>query len=173
MNKQQRWDQYFYSICNVVGSNSKCLSRQIGAVLVKDKVIICTGYNGPPRGIPHCEGDICPRRKLGFKSGEGLEKCPAAHAERNAIIQAARLGIKVKDSVLYLNTSIPCKDCLIEIINAGIIEVVCTEDKLYDELSEFLIKKITLFGGFNIRQFSCLVKEEKSKGIYLPLTEIK
>ena len=136
----QTWDEYFYSICEVIGKNSKCLSRQIGAILVTDKVVICTGYNGPPRGIPHCEGSVCPRRAAGYKSGEGLHLCPAAHAERNAIIQAARLGIRTKRSTLYLNTQIPCKDCLIEIINAGINEVVCANMKLYDEKSEFILK---------------------------------
>ena len=134
------WDKYFYSICEAVGKNSKCLSRQIGAILVMDKVVICTGYNGPPRGVPHCEGSICPRRTAGYKSGEGLHLCPAAHAERNAIIQAARLGIMTKGSALYLNTQMPCKDCLIEIINAGINEVVCVDMKLYDEKSEFILK---------------------------------
>jgi len=149
-----RWDKYFHEICKVVGSNSKCLSRQIGAILVVDKVVICTGYNGPPRGIKHCEGDICPRRLLGFKSGEGLHLCIAAHAERNAIVQAARLGIKVQGSTLYLNTDVPCKDCLIEIINAGISTVVCEDNNYYDSMSESLV--LQSFPDLIVRKFKYL-----------------
>jgi len=140
------WDEYYLGICNAVGSHSKCLSRQIGAILVRDKVVICTGFNGPPRGYPHCPGFqncegqlVCQRRSL-YPSGEGLHLCPAAHAERNAIVQAARLGIKTGGSTLYLNTQVPCKDCLIEIVNAGIIEVVCTEIKMYDSLSASILR---------------------------------
>lgn len=151
------WDKYFHTICEAVGSNSKCLSRQIGAILVRDKVVICTGYNGPPRGIPHCKGK-CPRRKKGYKSGEGLHLCPAAHAERNAIVQAARLGIQTKDAILYLNTNVPCKDCLIEIINAGITEIVCQDMQHYDLMSGFLLENSNL----NIRIFSHL--SEKKHG---------
>lgn len=155
-----RWDKYFHDVCKVIGSNSKCLSRHIGSILVKDKVIICSGYNGPPRGYKHCEGDICPRRLQGYGSGEGLHLCPAAHAERNTIVQAARLGIKVKDSVLYLNTGIPCKDCLIEIINAGITEVVCEDLDYYDHLSKDLVMKNFL--TLKVRRFKHLKsKEEK------------
>ena len=146
------WDEYYFNICKAVGSNSKCLSRQIGSILVREKVIICTGYNGPPRGVPHCKGNVCPRRAKGFESGKGLHLCPAAHAERNAIVQAARLGIPVKGSTLYLNTNTPCKDCLIEVINSGIKEVVCTEMTLYDELSYFLLNNSNL----KVRVFSHL-----------------
>ena len=149
------WDEYFHSICKAVSNNSKCLSRQIGAILVRDKVIICTGYNGPPRGIPHCNGDICPRRAKGYVSGDGLHLCPAAHAECNAIVQAARLGIQTRGAILYLNTQIPCKDCLIKIINSGIEEVVCTEMKQYDFLTDFLLAN----SNIKIRLFSHM--EEK------------
>lgn len=148
MNK---WDSYFLSICKAVGSNSKCLSRKIGSILVKDKVIICTGYNGPPRGVPHCDeskGDVrnlrtvgvCPRRLAGHASGKGLHLCPAAHAERNTIDQAARLGICTSGATLYLDTQVPCKDCLISIIQAGIFEVVCTELRHYDLKTEFILE---------------------------------
>jgi dCMP deaminase len=144
-----KWDKYYLGICNAVASNSKCISRKIGAILVRDRVVICTGYNGPPRGVAHCEGDVCPRRVRGYASGEGLHLCPAAHAERNAIIQAARLGICTMGATLYLNTQVPCKDCLIELINAGITEVVCTEIKMYDYLSGAIIKQCDL----KIREF--------------------
>jgi len=148
----KKWDSYFLSICQAVGSNSKCLSRRIGSILVKDKVVICTGYNGPPRGVPHCGGDqlyniegpICPRRIKGYASGEGLHLCPAAHAERNAIDQAARLGICTSGATLYLDTQVPCKDCLISIIQAGIVEVVCAELKHYDLKVGFILEHSNL-----------------------------
>lgn len=145
------WDKYFMSIAEVVGRNSKCLSRSIGAVLVKDKAVIATGYNGPPRGVPHCYSRNanwerrCPRQVQGFKSGQGLELCIAGHAERNAIIQAARNGINTKGTTLVCHCGIPCKDCAIEIINAGIVEVVYKISggtgnfgEYYDELSKYL-----------------------------------
>jgi len=160
--KLKEWDAYFHSMCCTVAQNSKCLSRQIGAILVRDNVVICTGYNGPPRGYPHCDWvdaetgkKTCPRRILGYKSGEGLHICPAAHAERNAIVQAARLGIPVKGSTLYLNTGVPCKDCLIEIINAGVQEVVCENFAYYDDLSQSLIK----YSDLKLRLFTHLAGE--------------
>lgn len=142
------WDDYFLSIATAVASNSKCMSRQIGAVLVNERSIVSTGYNGPPRGIPHCEiisrslgfeEKNCPRRLLGYESGKGLHICPAGHAERNALINAARHGVATKDTSLYLTCGVPCKDCMIEIINAGVKEIVVTSLRTYDKLSKFLL----------------------------------
>lgn len=156
------WDRYFFNICSQVARNSKCLSRRIGAVLVKDKSIISTGYNGPPRGIPRCNLrwvldekftnkykdkiikplnaiPACPRHSLGAKSGELLDICVAGHAEENSILNAARMGICTKDSIMYMTCGIPCFRCLIKIINAGISEIVVTGLKFYDDNSEFLI----------------------------------
>jgi dCMP deaminase len=160
------WDEYFYNVCRQVARNSKCLSRRIGAVLVWDKGIISTGYNGPPRGVPRCdmrwkidkefndkykdkvEGKelegICPRYAIGFESGTGLEICPAGHAERNAIINAARKGIKTKGTLLYMTCGIPCTPCLVEIINAGVKEIVVTSLKIYDETAMYLLNQSTL-----------------------------
>lgn len=128
------WEDYFMAICDTIATKSKCLSRQIGAVIVKDGAILSTGYNGPPRRYPHCEGEVCPRHLKGYKSGEGLEECPAAHAERNAICQAARNGTAVNGAILFLNTITPCKACMAEIINAGIIAVVYKTEGHYDSL---------------------------------------
>jgi dCMP deaminase len=160
------WDEYFYNICIQVSRNSKCFSRRLGCVLVYDKSVISTGYNGPPRGIPRCdlrsrldvcvENEImkrkefnidddsvfvnkCPRKLLGYKSGEGLELCVAGHAERNALINAARNGIRTKGTSLYLNAGVPCKDCLIEIINAGVQELVIVSLKTFDDESMYLL----------------------------------
>jgi len=133
------WDRYFKNICLVVASNCKCHSRKIGAILVRDKTVVSTGYNGPPRGYPQCEGPKCPRQKLGYKTGEGLHMCPASHAEVNAIVNAARLGIEVKGTTMYMTCGLPCKDCLKYIINAGIRELVCSHTKPYDGLSQDII----------------------------------
>ena len=165
------WDQYYLNVCNAVSENSKCLSRKIGAIIVKDKSIISTGYNGPPRGVRHCyeryangldiglcremdnsgitidlEKKMCPRYALQYKSGQGLHLCIAGHAERNSLINAARNGIAVKGATMYMNCPIPCKDCLIEIINAGIEEVVITGTlkDYYDEISQYLLKESNL-----------------------------
>jgi dCMP deaminase len=164
-----RWKKYFLTVCEAVASNSKCLSRQIGAVLVKDKSIIATGYNGPPRGVPHCGEQritydnllinefatrqvvkqspnrqdwnvTCPRRLLGFSSGEGLEWCIAAHAEQNCLVDAARKGVSVFGATLYLNTQMPCKNCLILLINAGVKKIVYRDPRPYDSMSRFLLK---------------------------------
>lgn len=143
---QQEWDLYYLGIAKRVGENSKCLSRKIGAILVKDNSIIASGYNGPPRGYIHC-GDKsrepkkkCPRKLLGYKSGEGLEICPAVHAERNAILSAAKIGTPTNGSTLYCYCGFPCKDCLIELINAGVFRIVCISEKnrpfMYDKLSQ-------------------------------------
>jgi len=165
------WDQYYFDICGVISKNSKCLSRKIGAIIVSDKSIISTGYNGPARGIPSCSEryklnvdnnlrgllidkninpddesnhGMCPRYTLGFKSGEGLELCNSSHSERNCVLNAARHGICTKDSILYLNVNIPCKDCLTELINAGISEIVCTDISFYDKMSKYLIENSNL-----------------------------
>jgi len=163
IQNQKKWDKRFLGVCDQISMWSSCLSRQIGAILVRDRTIIATGYNGPPRGIPHCGkerskldstlfdelrqnpklfGDhtMCPRQRLGYGSGEGLHLCPAAHAEENCIINAARIGVMVKDSTMYMNCPIPCKECLKKIINAGIAEIVCIKMDPYDNLSTFLLE---------------------------------
>lgn len=144
-----RWDSYFRTVCKSIASKSPCLSRQIGAILVRDKSIISTGYNGPARGFPHCE-DQCRRRKLGLKSGEGLHLCPAAHAELNCIANAARNGVSTIDTILYMNCIIPCKDCMIALVNAGIKEVVIIKADFYHTMSEAIAKH----GNILIREFS-------------------
>lgn len=132
--KIRRWDTYFYNICKSVSAKSSCLSRQIGAILVRDKSIVSTGFNGPARGYPHCQGK-CRRKEMGFKSGEGLVNCPAAHAEANCIANAARLGVSTLDTTLYMNCIIPCKVCMTSIVNAGIKEVVIESIEDYHEMS--------------------------------------
>lgn len=136
--RQKRWDTYYHRICRAVASKSPCLSRQIGAILVKENVVVATGYNGPPRGYPHCkpvDHGLCPRKAKGYASGEGLLECPAVHAEVNCIISAARIGTSVSGSTLYMNCIIPCKDCMSLLINAGVREVVVEDIIAYHEMS--------------------------------------
>jgi len=132
------WDSYFSVICEAVARKSPCLSRKIGAILARDNSIVSTGYNGPPRNIPHCKGDICPRKEAGYKSGEGMHLCPAQHAEENAVSNAARIGASTVGSTLYMNSLIPCGKCLGTLINAGIIEIVVSLPLYYDDLSRLL-----------------------------------
>jgi len=131
------WDQYFIDITKQVATRSTCLRRHVGAVIVKDKRILTTGYNGPPTGLPHCEETGCLRDQLGIPSGERQELCRGLHAEQNAIIQAARYGIPVAGSTIYV-THQPCITCAKMIINAGIVRVVCA-DTYPDELARDML----------------------------------
>jgi len=118
-------DDYFMEIARVVASRSTCLRRRAGAVLVKDKRILSTGYNGVPKGLPHCEDTGCPREK--YPSGTHHELCRAVHSEQNAIVQAAIHGVSIEGATLYC-THQPCTLCAKMLINAGITRVVYRED---------------------------------------------
>jgi len=120
------WDEYFMDITRLVARRSTCMRRQVGAVMVKEKNILATGYNGTPSGITHCDVTGCLREQLNVPSGERHELCRGLHAEQNAIIQAARHGINISDSVLYCTNS-PCIICTKMLINAGICKVVYLE----------------------------------------------
>ncbi|MEG6567097.1 dCMP deaminase family protein [Thermoanaerobacterium saccharolyticum] len=121
------WDEYFMMVVDVVKTRSTCLRRQVGAVIVKDKHIISTGYNGAPTGLKHCEEVGCMRESLNIPSGERHELCRGTHAEQNAIIQAALNGVSTKDATIYISAS-PCSMCAKMIINAGIKRVVYEGD---------------------------------------------
>ncbi|NLL42488.1 MAG: cytidine deaminase [Firmicutes bacterium] len=121
------WERYFMEIAELVSSRSTCLRRQVGAVLVRDKHIIATGYNGAPRGVAHCMEVGCLREKLGIPSGERHEMCRGTHAEQNAIIQAALHGVSTAGATLYC-THQPCILCAKMLINAGVEKVVFQGD---------------------------------------------
>jgi dCMP deaminase len=124
------------SIAKLVATRSTCLRRNVGAVLVKDKKILATGYNGAPTGIRHCEETGCLREKLNVKPGERHELCRGLHAEQNVIIQAAYYGVATKGTTLY-STHKPCIICSKMLINAGIKQIFFLEgypDKLADEM---------------------------------------
>ena len=164
------WDEYFLGICNQVASNSKCLSRQIGAILVRDRIIVATGYNGPPRGFRRCpdrwrnprdpltnerealpkffdnaftpDADVCPRRALDYKSGERLDLCPAVHAEINCVAAAARVGVNINHTTMYMNAQVPCKNCMGILIDAGIGMIVVTSLEPYDQMALTMLNEV-------------------------------
>ncbi len=126
------WDQYFMAIASQVATRSTCLRRKVGAVLVKEKRILATGYNGAPRNMKHCSETGCLREAMNIPSGERHEICRALHAEMNAILQAAAHGVQLQDSIMYSTTQ-PCVLCAKMIINVGVTRVFMTEgypDKL-------------------------------------------
>lgn len=167
--KRLERDKWFHEICENVSKASKCMSRHVGAVLVVDNTVVNQGYNGPPRGVPHCwerykidpalrqamrergldpddpkHHQRCPRQTMGFKSGEGLEWCVAGHGERNALINAAREGIRTKGLKLFMSCGVPCTPCLVEIINAGIEEIIVTKMEFYDISAKYLLDNSNL-----------------------------
>jgi len=130
------WPEYFMSIAKLVATRSTCLRRNVGAVLVRDKKILATGYNGAPTGIRHCEETGCLREKLNVKSGERHELCRGLHAEQNVIIQSAYYGVATKGTTLY-STHKPCIICSKMLINAGVEKIFFAEgypDTLADEM---------------------------------------
>lgn len=151
------WDEYFLEVARLVSRRTTCLRRSVGAVLVKDKKILATGYNGAPSGLSHCIDIGCLREKLKIPSGERHELCRGLHAEQNALIQASLYGISAKDSVLYI-TNQPCIICAKMLINAGIKEIVIAEgypDKMArDFLNEAKIK---------VRRAKIKIKNQKPK----------
>ncbi|MGH9508148.1 MAG: deoxycytidylate deaminase, partial [Terriglobales bacterium] len=117
------WDEYFMRIARIVALRSNCVKRKVAAIIVRDRRIISTGYNGTPRGVRNCNQGGCPRCNSLAPSGTRLDECVCSHGEENAIVQAAYHGIAIKDAVLYSTLS-PCLQCTKMIINAGIREVV-------------------------------------------------
>ena len=141
------WDEYFMDITRRVATRSTCLRRAVGAILVHDKRIIASGYNGGPSGLAHCLDIGCLREKLGIPSGQQHELCRGIHAEQNAIIQAARYGVSIEGSVLYCTTQ-PCTQCTKMLIHAGITEIVYAEG-YPDDLARELLEE----SGIIVRRF--------------------
>ena len=139
-NNRPTWDQYFMDIAKVVATRSNCCRRQVAAVIVKDKRIISTGYNGTPRGTKNCNEGGCPRCNNLVESGTRLDECLCSHGEENAITQAAYHGVSVKGGTLY-STFSPCLMCTKMIINSGIEEVVYNMDYPLNETARNLLKE--------------------------------
>jgi dCMP deaminase len=159
--KRLSFDELWMGMCQLLAKRSPCMSRQIGAVIVRDNILLAMGYNGPPRGIAHCDerwhsdpvineaarGGQCPRQAMGFKSGEGLEYCPAEHAERNAIIHATLTGTILFGATMYCNCGVCCLECAKAIIQAGITRVVLTGREHYDLLGMKLFNEAGVYVG--------------------------
>ena len=150
MAEQERpsWDEYFMTLAEEVSTRTTCLRRAVGAVIVKDRRILATGYNGVPSGISHCAEVGCLREKLGVPSGQKHELCRGLHAEQNAIIQAAKYGINIDGASIYINTQ-PCVVCAKMLINAGIQEIVYA-NPYPDELAMSMLEE----SGIKMRVFT-------------------
>ena len=117
------WDEYFLEIAALVKTRSTCLRRQVGAVFVRERRVLATGYNGAPSGLRHCEEVGCIRDREGVPSGERHELCRGTHAEQNAMLQAAHHGVSLNESILYC-TDQPCVLCAKMLINAGVKKII-------------------------------------------------
>lgn len=147
-HERPSWDEYFMTLAEEVSTRTTCLRRAVGAVIVKDRRILATGYNGVPTGISHCAEVGCLREKLGVPSGQKHELCRGLHAEQNAIIQAAKYGINIDGASIYINTQ-PCVVCAKMLINAGIQEIVYA-NPYPDELAMSMLEE----SGIKLRVFT-------------------
>ncbi|MCF6149682.1 MAG: cytidine deaminase [Candidatus Kuenenia sp.] len=144
MPERPSWDEYFLRITKEVARRSTCLRRQVGSVLVLDKHILATGYNGAPSGLQHCLDIGCLREQLRVPPGERHELCRGLHAEMNALIQAAHYGIKISGATLY-STTYPCSLCAKMLVNAGIKRIVAISD-----YPDALAKEILLMANIQV-----------------------
>ena len=147
METRPSYDEYFMEMAHVVAKRSTCLRRKVGAILVKEKHILSTGYNGAPKGLKHCSETGCLRENQNIPSGERHELCRGLHAEQNAIIQAAVFGVSIKGSVLYC-TFTPCVVCVKMLINAGVTEIIYA-----GEYPDALAKQMMNESSLKIKRF--------------------
>lgn len=142
MNREEL-DEFYIRMAYLVSTRSTCIRRKVGAVIVKDKIVLSTGYNGAPTEISHCNSDTCIRNKLNIPSGERHEMCRGAHAENNAIAQAARKGISIEGATIYCTTQ-PCIYCAKSIVNSGIKRLIYSEPygNGMDELTMEMLQNI-------------------------------
>jgi dCMP deaminase len=152
MIKRPDWDSYFMEIAFLVSQRSTCLRRRVGSLIVKNKRILATGYNGTPSGITHCDVRGCLRDELKVPSGERHELCRGLHAEQNALLQASLHGVSVESGMLYC-TNQPCSICAKMIINAGIKEIV-----IADGYPDVLAKEFLDEAGITVR----VIEREKA-----------
>ncbi|MFC1515454.1 cytidine/deoxycytidylate deaminase family protein [Thermodesulfobacteriota bacterium] len=137
--KRPSWERYFMDITELVAKRSTCTRREVGAVVIKNKRILATGYNGAPSGISHCIDVGCLREDLNVASGERHELCRGIHAEQNVIVQAAFHGVSIDGATLFC-TNLPCSICAKMIINAGIVEIYY-QSGYSDDMSEAMFKE--------------------------------
>lgn len=143
MDERENIDDFYMKMAYMMASRSTCLKRHVGCVIVRDKLVLSTGYNGAPKGIPHCT--TCIRQQLGIHSGERQELCRAGHAEGNAIAQAAKNGVNINNSTLYCTTQ-PCAYCAKLIVNAGITRILYREEYGHgmDDLTKEILKNVEI-----------------------------
>jgi dCMP deaminase len=139
MDRKISWHQYFMNMVDLVSTRSTCLRRKVGAIIVRDNRIITTGYNGPPSHIKECTPTTCIRTVKNIPSGERPDLCYAVHAEQNAIIQAAYIGVSVKDATMY-TSGLPCFLCTKIILNSGISTIIVKEYG-YDNMAPLLFSE--------------------------------
>lgn len=152
LDKRLDWTDYFIEITKLVAQRSSCLSRKVGAVIVKNNRILATGYNGSPSGLQNCcDKGYCLRQHS--ESGENLNECMAVHAELNAILQCAKMGVCCEDGTIYV-TTYPCVNCMKAIIQSGIRKVIYIE-----EYNSPLTDKLVELSGIK-----CVKYKEKEKG---------
>lgn len=137
---RESWEEYFLGLARQVARRSTCMRRQIGAIAVREKRILATGYNGAPAGLDHCRETGCLREKIGVPSGERHELCRATHAEQNVICQAARFGTPLAGAGLYIAGGTPCLMCAKMLINVGIVWII-TDMEYPDALAMSFLKQ--------------------------------
>lgn len=152
MKDRPNWDEYFLEICELLTKRSTCIRRGVGALIVKNRRILATGYNGTPSKISHCSETGCLRAKLNVPSGERHELCRGLHAEQNALLQASLHGVSVEGGTLYC-TNQPCVICAKMLINSGLKEIVF-RDGYPDELAEGFLKE----AGIKVRKVQAAEK---------------
>ena len=147
MSKDNRlsWDEFFLYMCRLFGKRTNCLSKQVGCVIVKDKRVIASGYNGNIPKHPHCTESGCYKRLQGFKTGD-FNCCRAIHAEVNALTHAAKQGVSVEGSVMYCSY-LPCWSCYKQIMAAGIKKIIAEHDYPTDNFEYESLKKTELENG--------------------------
>ena len=145
------WDDYYMKIAHAVSERSNCIRRRVGALIVVDKSIISTGYNGSPMGVTNCSDGGCSRCASDAPPGAGYDTCICVHAEQNAIVLAARHGNSTNEGKLY-TTLRPCFGCAKEAIQAGIREIVFAEPYEYDEELEDVYRRLHAESGISLRQ---------------------
>ncbi len=138
------WDEYFMDIAKVVASRSNCMKRKVAAIIVRDKRVVSTGYNGTPRGTRNCNEGGCPRCNSLAASGTALDECLCSHGEENAIVQASYHGVSLKDGIIY-TTFAPCLQCAKMIINSGIREVIYNTDYPLNDSAFRLFQQARVF----------------------------
>lgn len=153
-NARPGWDRYYLNIAREAATRSNCIRRQVGAVIVKQKSIISTGYNGTPIGVRNCFDGGCSRCNSDAPPGEGYDTCICVHAEQNAIVMAARHGNAVEGGTLY-TTLRPCFSCLKEAIQAGILEIVFEDGEAYPSAAlEEAYQRLVSEAGIPLRQYA-------------------